>query len=798
MNEPKDIHYDAFISYRHSELDSFVASNLHKKLESFKLPKSVLSKVKNGKTGIERIFRDVDELPLSDNLSDPITNALNNSDYLITICSPRYPQSKWCLKEIETFLESHPRDHILMVLAEGEPIESFPEILTYEQIKVTDENGNERFERKDIEPLAADTRGSDKKEIRKAIDITVLKLCAAMFGLNYDDLKQRHREARMRKLMTVFGIAGAFLLCFAIVVTGMLIKISTQSRIISSQYSELKDKYADTIADRAAELYGSGRRMDAIYALRSVLPGDDSEEYNANALRELYTYMGVYGGSADYVPGNVYEMDSEVYDYYVSESGEYILVNDLLCMRLFDRSGRLIREFKNEDSVYFTEGIICGEKGVLYSNGEELRFYSIDDSEDILITELEGGCSFYDIGADAALAYGGAEVTAVDDSGTVLFSIDVADKYKSSDLIIFQSDSDGGKIACSFSNYSDHYLLVADAYTGDIIDSIQASSDYNVPLCLGDEYLYYAVTEYGENGEDKCMIHATRPGSGTDRFCVETDGGMVYDLWENNGYLYAYTISGLEVYSSENGKEITVFSPYGEITCGIDAFDGMVFADSSGKVYKSYEDQIYEVTDSILPKEGGGKIARIEFSRGSYYIHFERADYVSAYHANVITDDGEYFDADYDELFGEDATFDLEEDPDFNSLLLDQAVYSEDGEYIAASYSNHTVKILDAGTYECIASYDLDRYILSLKYSEITKSYILVCDETSYVLDNDFKIICDMGMYAGDGDGCLIIGDVDGAFRLAEWTGYNELILMADELLGDYKPRDSILDKYGI
>ena len=86
------VKYDAFISYRHCELDSFVTENLHKKLENFKLPKSVVSKIKSGKSRIERVFRDVDELPLSEDLSDPISKALKNSDYLITICTPRYPK----------------------------------------------------------------------------------------------------------------------------------------------------------------------------------------------------------------------------------------------------------------------------------------------------------------------------------------------------------------------------------------------------------------------------------------------------------------------------------------------------------------------------------------------------------------------------------------------------------------------------------------------------------------------------------------------------------------------------------
>ena len=37
----QEIKYDAFISYRHCELDQFVAITLHKELEAFKLPKAI-------------------------------------------------------------------------------------------------------------------------------------------------------------------------------------------------------------------------------------------------------------------------------------------------------------------------------------------------------------------------------------------------------------------------------------------------------------------------------------------------------------------------------------------------------------------------------------------------------------------------------------------------------------------------------------------------------------------------------------------------------------------------------------
>ena len=86
-------HYDAFISYRHTETDKFVAENLHRQLEAFRLPKTVLKGNKNLKRKIDRVFRDQEELPLTDDLEQTLVDALKDSEWLIVICSPRYKES---------------------------------------------------------------------------------------------------------------------------------------------------------------------------------------------------------------------------------------------------------------------------------------------------------------------------------------------------------------------------------------------------------------------------------------------------------------------------------------------------------------------------------------------------------------------------------------------------------------------------------------------------------------------------------------------------------------------------------
>ena len=126
--------YKAFISYRHLEPDMQAAEKLQKLLEAYKPPKNL------GKTKENwRIFRDVSELQSSSDLSEDIRNAIDNSEFLIVICSPKYNESKWCKQELTRFRELHnnTNENIITLLVNGLPQEAFPEELTYTSLGQT-------------------------------------------------------------------------------------------------------------------------------------------------------------------------------------------------------------------------------------------------------------------------------------------------------------------------------------------------------------------------------------------------------------------------------------------------------------------------------------------------------------------------------------------------------------------------------------------------------------------------------------------------------------------------------------
>ena len=83
------VSYKAFISYSHQ--DESWAKWLHKALESYKVPRGLVSELRKSGSVPEKlypVFRDRDELSSSADLGGNVQDALKHSESLIVICSP--------------------------------------------------------------------------------------------------------------------------------------------------------------------------------------------------------------------------------------------------------------------------------------------------------------------------------------------------------------------------------------------------------------------------------------------------------------------------------------------------------------------------------------------------------------------------------------------------------------------------------------------------------------------------------------------------------------------------------------
>jgi WD40 repeat protein len=207
--------YWAFISYSHQ--DKVWGGWLHKALETYRVPKPLVGKpTERGYDVPARVFpvfRDREELPTSAELGRVINQALEQSQYLIVICSPHSAQSLWVNEEIKAFKRLGRENRILCIIVDGEPnasdekpgtpedAECFPEAVRFKL------GGDGGLTSERTEPIAADAReGKDGK--RNAL----LKLLAGVLGVNFDDLRQRDR---LRQRHRRFCMAAGLLLALA-------------------------------------------------------------------------------------------------------------------------------------------------------------------------------------------------------------------------------------------------------------------------------------------------------------------------------------------------------------------------------------------------------------------------------------------------------------------------------------------------------------------------------------------------------------------------------------------------------
>jgi outer membrane protein assembly factor BamB len=281
MNQDTERSYIAFISYRHRPLDKQAAEMIQRKIENYKVPREFRDRAGGDRLGM--VFRDEDELPASSSLSNSITYALDHTKYLLVICTPDLPESKWCEQEIRYFLKTHDRDHVLAVLVDGEPEVSFSPYLLH----TYDENGNITG---DTEPLAANIAGPDRTIDKKAFRKEIVRIYAALLGCPFDALWQRQKRARANRLLALLGIVMAAMTVFLGVVLSKNAQIARQNASLQRQMSAM---HVDTGRTRLENYDVDGALQSGIDALLGDPSGDLYDHRAEKLLSDAsYAYEG--------------------------------------------------------------------------------------------------------------------------------------------------------------------------------------------------------------------------------------------------------------------------------------------------------------------------------------------------------------------------------------------------------------------------------------------------------------------------------------------------------------------------
>lgn len=185
---------------------------LHRALERYRVPKRLLGRDSPlGPLGrrLPPFFRDRDELGAADDLAAAVREGLEQSAFLIVVCSPHAAASRWVNEEIRSFVAMGRRERIRLIIVAGEPLSADPVLDCIPPAILENAPG---------EPLAADARpGQDGREGAR------LKILAALLGVPFDELRQREAQRRQRRLMAIAaGSTAGFVLTAGLAVAAVI------------------------------------------------------------------------------------------------------------------------------------------------------------------------------------------------------------------------------------------------------------------------------------------------------------------------------------------------------------------------------------------------------------------------------------------------------------------------------------------------------------------------------------------------------------------------------------------------
>ncbi|SDA62147.1 MTH538 TIR-like domain [Butyrivibrio sp. INlla18] len=670
-------HYNAFISYKHADLDNKVAAMIEKDLEHYHIPARIQKKT--GIKKIERIFRDTDELPITSDLSATIEEALANSDFLIVLCSKNTCLSTWVEREIQLFLQNHSRDNILTVVADGEPNEVIPQVLLSRDVQVTDVNGEIRTVTEKVEPLACDYR-LQRKDV-KATEVP--RLVSAMIGCSYNELMDRQRQYKMKRLTAIFAAAMALFIGFGAYM------IYSNHRI-HENYIEALTNQSKFLANESEKYMNDEQRLKALWLALAALPNEDNPDRPVipEAVKAITKATRAYvanDGSANITATWNYTMPDTITDFQMSFDGSACAAIDAsFNVRVWNHgSHELVYEYNSVDNG--ARHIEFLDKDILMITGYQfvMAINTYDGSEMWKHEKLSDEWVSNAIGDDFQVMEDGTVMVSTDSDG--LYKLDIMtgeivdiytiptenELYKSVAFTGFQFSKDGSKLSffTSIGERAPNCLVVCDMESGDLTYVDCAAEGY-LPdgyyflktKWIGNDTIMFATTkdwtETNYTYENKNIISTNKLGI----FCINADdltlrwqdvfaeNSFAYDseftiIDKDNGVLF-YAGNIISIWDQTTGELLKSYNTNSIITnmqwLSAEADYPMFFTNDGGYIDLNSSDEAYKLLPNddslIISYYFTDDIDKAIANRG-VYVHKEDSNELIFYSVQAYDDD---------------------------------------------------------------------------------------------------------------------------------------------------------------
>lgn len=295
--EKEDFKYFAFISYSHK--DKKTAKKLQTWLEHYHLPSKVIESHPDLPKKVSPVFIDEADLVARDgSLSESLKGYLNESQYLVLICSPSSAKSPYVNDEVDYFMNELERgDRIIPLIVDGLPhakdesIECFPPaILALDR---------------EHEPLGIDLKTFGQKGAFLRVMATLLKLEIDYFISRVEEERKR-RNIILSAVGAVLSVIAGVLAWHEIEAFRVVKEAEAQSNLgclyfITKDYVRAAEAFEHAVANGSVGanfflgvMYYNGNGVKQDYAKAKELYEKAATQANASAQGNL-GYMHALG-----------------------------------------------------------------------------------------------------------------------------------------------------------------------------------------------------------------------------------------------------------------------------------------------------------------------------------------------------------------------------------------------------------------------------------------------------------------------------------------------------------------------